>query len=125
MSVHLDTSFLIRSLVQGTNEDTLLRTWLGARRSFAMSSVAWAEFCCGPFSASQFALAGQIVPKRLSFAENDATLAAELFNTTGRRRGSLADAMIAAVAIRAGAPLATSNFDDFERFTAHGLLIAA
>jgi predicted nucleic acid-binding protein len=124
MSLHLDTSFLIRGLVRGSDEDSLLRTWLRARRRLAMSSIAWAEFLCGPLSDAQFALAAQIVSERLAFTENDARLASELFNRTGRRRGSLADAMIAAAAIRAGATLATANVDDFERFVPDGLVLA-
>jgi predicted nucleic acid-binding protein len=53
----------------------------------------------------------------------DATLAAHLFNATGRRRGSLADCMISAIAMNAGAALATTNVADFERFVSHGLTI--
>jgi predicted nucleic acid-binding protein len=47
-----------------------------------------------------------------------------LFNQTGRRSRSLADCMIAAVAIRCGARLATLNAGDFQPVTAHGLNLA-
>ena len=63
-------------------------------------------------------------PSRKIFSEPDAVLAARLFNRTGRRSRSLADCMIAAVAIRCGAKLATINAADFQPFTAHGLLLA-
>ena len=55
----------------------------------------------------------------------DATLSARLFNATGRRRGSMQDCMIAAVAIRSSASLATNNALDFRRFVAHGLTIVS
>ena len=119
--IHLDTSFLIRSLVPGSSEDARLRHWLGADEPLGMSANAWAEFLCGPVSADHVELATQIVTDRLPFSEQDATLAAELFNLSGRRRGSLGDCMIAAASMRATASLVTSNATDFHRFVAHGL----
>lgn len=86
-----------------------------------MSTVAWAEFLCGPVEASLLDAVGQIVSRRAPFGEEDAALTAQLFNETGRRRGSLADCMIAASAIRAKATLATKNAADFRRFQGAGL----
>jgi predicted nucleic acid-binding protein len=54
----------------------------------------------------------------------DAEMAAQLFNNTGRRSRSLADCMIATVAIRCGARLATINTTDFQPFVQHGLALA-
>lgn len=119
--IHLDTSFLIRSLVPGSSEDARLRHWLGAGEPLGMSAIAWAEFLCGPVSADQVELATQIVTDRPPFSEQDAAQAAELFNLSGRRRGSFGDCMIAAASMRAPGPLVTSNAADFQRFLAHGL----
>ena len=54
----------------------------------------------------------------------EAVLAADLFNKTGRRRGSRFDCLIAATAILAQAEIATVNQSDFSAFTAHGLKLA-
>ena len=59
-----------------------------------------------------------------AFLVQDALRAAELFNLTGRRSRSLADCQIAAVALRVGARVATTNVEDFGPFQAHGLVLA-
>ena len=88
-----------------------------------MSAVAWTELLCGPLVESHRELATRVVSRRLAFLEEDAVLSARLFNDTGRRRGSWIDCMIAATAVRAREPLATSNVADFRRFAAHGLAL--
>ena len=121
--IHLDTSFLIKSLVRGSAEDRSLRDWLKAGEAVAMSAVAWAELLCGPLEASHMELISRVVSERAPFLEEDAVLCARLFNESGRRRGSLMDCMIAASALRAGASLATANARDFRRFAAAGLTL--
>jgi len=119
--IQVDSSFLIRGLVRGSAQDAKLREWLAIGERLCMSTIAWAEFLCGPVTPKDAELAARVVTDRLPFADEDARVAAELFNHAGRRRGSFADCMIAAVAVRASAPLATVNVDDFERFTPYGL----
>jgi predicted nucleic acid-binding protein len=123
--IHLDTSFLVHALAAGTSEDELLRGWLVAGETLGMSAVAWAEFLCGPVEPAALELLDQVVSERPAFGEGEAMLAARLFNESGRRRGSLADCMIAAAAIRAGVPLATDNPKDFRRFEPAGLRLAS
>jgi predicted nucleic acid-binding protein len=124
--IQLDTSFLIHGLVKDTTEDTLLRKWLRDGKALTMSAVAWAEFLCGPLRPEEVELAGRVVGHVLPFAVEDALLAAELFNSSGRRRGSLADCMVAASALLRDASLATANPADFRRLERSGLkLIAA
>jgi predicted nucleic acid-binding protein len=64
-----------------------------------------------------------LVGPRIPVEAADAAKAAELFNLAGRRRGSLADCLIAAVALRCGASLATENRADFAPFVSAGLQV--
>ena len=122
--IHLDTSFLIRALVQGSPEDEILREWIATGESLGMSVIAWAEFLCGPINEAVLSLASVIVKQRLAYTEAMAVTAARLFNGSGRRRGSMVDCMIAAAAIEANAAIATANPADFRRFKALGLTLA-
>jgi predicted nucleic acid-binding protein len=64
-----------------------------------------------------------IVSERVPFLEEDSILAARLYNESGRRRGTLADCMIAATSLRLKAPIATVNPSDFSRFEDAGLTV--
>jgi predicted nucleic acid-binding protein len=122
--IHLDNSFLIRAILPGSAEDRCLRDWLRAGEFTAVSAIVWAELLCGPVSDEQAQLAATVVGGPVPFLAEDGALAAHLYNLTARRRGTLIDCMIAATAIRRGAPLATSNLEDFRRFQPHGLRLA-
>ena len=101
----------------------MLRDWLRRGEPLGMSAIAWAELLCGPLEPEHLELVANIVPERIPFAEEDALLCAQLFNESGRRRGSLIDCMIAASAQRAEAPLATANVSDFRRLASRGLTL--
>lgn len=122
--IHLDTSFLIPAVRPNTPESRRLDVWVGDGEAIVISAVAWSEFLCGPLSRNDLSAALRIVDLYLEFSVEHAAIAAHLFNATGRRRGIIVDCMIAAVAIAEGAPLATVNSGDFDRFTEHGLLLA-
>ena len=122
--LHLDTSFLIRALVRGTDESARLRGWLAERRPLAVSTLVWAEFLCGPLDKESESIARRIAHRHLPLGTDEATLAARLFNESGRRRGSLADCVVAATALGAGAELATSDTQDFKRLEGMGLELA-
>jgi predicted nucleic acid-binding protein len=121
--IHLDTGFLIRALRRGSVEDARLRAWLALSEPIGISAVGWTEFLCGPVEPHDIELASQVVSEPLALLARDAGMAAKLFNIGGRRRGSLTDCMIAAVALRAGASVATSNPADFRRFETAGLRV--
>jgi predicted nucleic acid-binding protein len=122
--IHFDTNFLIQVTVAGSSAHERFRAWAAADEKFTVCSIAWAEFLCGPLDATAESMARQIFPNPEPFLSVDAVLAANLFNQTGRRSRSLADCMIAAVAIRGGAKLATINAADFQPFIKHGLTLA-
>jgi predicted nucleic acid-binding protein len=122
--IHLDTNFLVAALRIASAESKKLDQWLTAKEPLGISAIAWAEFRCGPLSPNDEAVSRQMFPIIEPLSGPDAEQAAQLFNQTGRRSRSLSDCMIAAVAIRCGAKLATVNQSDFQRFTQHGLLLA-
>jgi len=121
--IHLDTSFLVHALVPASPADRCLRRWLRDGDELAISSVAWAEFLCGPIGDLDVEFAAEMFREIAAFTAIDSEMSASLFNQGGRRRGSLPDCMIAAVAIRAGASLATGNPRDFRRFVPASLEI--
>ena len=121
--IHLDTSFLISALDPGSPEDRILRGWVRDGETLAMSTVAWAEFLCGPLTPTEAELAEEIIGLRRDFTLDHAATTARLFNESGRRRGSLIDCMIAAAAIADNAPIATRNTSDFRRFEDSGLTL--
>ena len=122
--IHLDTSFLIRGSVSGSPEDRALRGWVGIQESLGVSTVAWAEFLCGPYERSSLEFLIGVIDRYVDFTSAHAEIAARLFNQSGRRRGSQMDCMIAATAIAEQAPIATADSRDFRRFESEGLTFA-
>ena len=121
--IHLDTGFLISALRRGSVEDRRLREWLTQGERIGIGVVSWIEFLCGPVDAGSVELATRIVNEPVALLAGDAGLAAKLFNLAGRRRGSLNDCMIAAIALRVGASIATIDLADFRRFAPAGLRV--
>jgi predicted nucleic acid-binding protein len=75
-----------------------------------------------PLAASR---AANLLPNPEPLLVVDAEVAAKLFKGAGRRKGILLDCMIAAIAIRLGATVATSNLSDFTRFQSSGLKVVS
>jgi predicted nucleic acid-binding protein len=123
--IHLDTSFLVRALAAGSVQDRVLRAWLADGEEIGISAVCWAEFLCGPVRATEVELVARVVGEPSPFDAVDAAAAARLFNLSGRRRGTFVDCMVAAIALRARARLATANAADFGRFTSAGLEVVS
>lgn len=123
INIHLDTSFLIRALLEGSAEAERLQLLLRDGRHLSISAICWAEFCCGPVGESTLDVAGELVGEPLPFLGRYSRIAAALFNQSGRRRGSLVDCMIAATAVETDATVATCNIADFSRFEPAGLKV--
>jgi predicted nucleic acid-binding protein len=120
--IHLDTNYLIGLLVRGSQAAIDSDRWLAAAEPLAASSIAWNEFLSGPITPLEVSRVEAVLQSRIvPFAKAEAALAADLFNQTGRRRGSRLDCLIAATAILSEAGLATVNQADFKPFVGHGL----
>ncbi len=101
-----------------------MEDWLAGGEPLRVSAVAWTEFLCGPVLPVHVEAAESLFGRPAPLDGPEAAQAAKLFVLGGRRRHSLADCMIAATAIEAGAGLATTNPTDFVRFAEHGLRLA-
>lgn len=124
--IHLDTNYLIGMLVKGSAQAQAVDGWLAAGESLGTSAIAWAEFLNGPVAAVETEQVRTVLQSRIvPFGMPEAVLAADLFNQTGRRRGSRFDCLIAATAIAAKADIATANTSDFKVFAPLGLKLAA
>jgi predicted nucleic acid-binding protein len=120
--IHLDTNYRIGLLVRGSREAQDVERWLAAGEPLAASAVVWSEFLNGPVIPLEVTRAESVIQSRIvPFGKDEAAIAADLFNRTGRRRGSRFDCLIAATALAAQAALATVNQADFKPFLAYGL----
>lgn len=118
----LDTNYLIRLLVSGSEEARQVDVWLEEQQSLCTSSICWYELRCGPVDTEGVEIVHALLDAGiLPFDTTTATEAWRLFNRTGRNRRLRVDAMIAAATITAGARLATGNRADFRGFTSAGL----
>jgi predicted nucleic acid-binding protein len=122
--IDFDANFLVDVFQRGSASARLLDRWIHRGEPLGISSIAWAEFLCGPVAPGDAVAARELLGTIEPCNGADATLAAELFNATGRRSRSLPDCLIAAVAIRRRAPLATLDKADFNRLGRFGLQLA-
>ena len=120
--IHLDTNYLVRLLISGSAEAVAVDQWLVSGQSLAASAIAWSEFLNGPVTPVEISRVEAVLESRIvSFGKSEAAFASDLFNKTGRRRGSRFDCLIAATAILQQAEFATANQSDFKPFIPFGL----
>ncbi len=112
---HLDTDFLIYATsVRGAER----RRFLEIVKSVAeleISSIAWYEFCRGPRTPEQIAVARHLFGAEgiIAFTDALAELAGEQFRKLGSPRRRAADVAIGVVAVSRDATLVTRNARDF------------
>lgn len=116
--VHLDTNVLIGALRPGSPADRALRDRLDAGDTIGISAMAWAEFCCGADAGgvrpALRALARDLVGEPVPLDASAAELAAAWYNThMGRKRGTLGDCLVAAVAHGQSATILTADTSHF------------
>lgn len=123
--IHLDTNALIELpgwIINGHPVIDRVR----AGDLAAASAIAWYEFVTGPVDDAEIRLAEAFIEQRIIPLDADhAQLAAQIFNSTGRKRKLKIDVLIAATAIHANAEFLTGNLDDFRPFISSGLKLFA
>jgi len=123
--IHLDTNYLIGLLIKSSPEAANVEGWLAASQTLATSAIAWTEFLNGPVTPLEISRVEAVLESRIIlFGQKEAAMAADLFNKTGRRRGSRFDCLIAATTILAHGELATVNQSDFQSFVPYELNLA-
>lgn len=115
MRFHLDTDFLVHALAHRGPERERLEELADSETAIEMSAVAWYEFCRGPRTPEQVAVARAFLLDNgvVDFSEDLAEVAAEVFRTLGYPRRRAADIAIGVTAAELGAILLTRNGADF------------
>lgn len=115
MRVHCDTDFLIFALAEAGPERRRLVELAESASEVQMSAVAWYEFCRGPRTSEQIAVARSLFSESgvIPFSEELAAETAEVFRLLGSPRKRAADVAIGVTAATMGARLLTRNGRDF------------
>jgi predicted nucleic acid-binding protein len=122
---HLDTDFLIKALLARGAEQELLRDISHSPAEIEMSALAWYEFCRGPRSPEQEAVARSYLETEgiIPFGEDLASKSADTFRRLGSPRRRAFDVAIATAAMARSARLLTGNTRDYTGI--EGLLLGS
>ena len=113
--IHFDTDFLVHALSKRGPERKLLDRLAESDAVLEVSAIAWYEFCRGPRSPEQVAVARSLFGSDgiVPFSETIVNYAAEEFRRLGQPRKRAADIAIAVTARECKATLVTRNVRDF------------
>jgi predicted nucleic acid-binding protein len=112
---HVDTDFLVYALATSGPERMRLRALAATDAVLEISAIAWYEFCRGPRTPEQVAVARTLFGEVgvIPFSEDLAEVAADHFRRLGSPRKRAADIAIATAALHRDAVLLTRNGRDF------------
>ena len=115
VTYHLDTDFLVLALTRRGPEHQLLSAIADSDDLIEVAALVWYEFCRGPRTPEQVAVARNLVEDDgvIAFDEDHALRAAELFRRLNSPRRRAYDVAIASIAIARGARLLTGNARDY------------
>ena len=119
----LDCNHIVGAVRSGTPQAARVDVRELCGEPLRVSAIAWAEVLGRPLTPLEKVTAASLLGPPVPVTADDAAKAAELFNLARRRRGSLADCLIAAAALRGGAAVATDNRSDFAAFAAAGFCV--
>lgn len=120
-AIHFDTNALIAlPLWVRAEHPVIQRVQQGT--PVAVCALVWHEFVCATVSDEHKQIAGALLAGRFEpVTARAAEIAGQIFNATGRVRGTRTDELIAACTINVGAEFATLNRADFAPFVEFGL----
>ena len=115
MAVHLDTDFLVFSLIAAGPQRRRLREISASGQAIEISAIAWYEFSRGPRTPDQLATARAFFTEDgiVPFSEQLASMSAEVFRQLGSPRRRAADIAIGVTAASRNATLMSLNARDF------------
>ncbi len=113
--IHLDTSVLVDALSGPKRSASALRAAISRGERIVLSTIVLYEWLRGPRQAAELRAQEALFPREsaVAFGHQEASLAADLYQSLKRGRGREIDLAVAACAIVHGAPLWTLNTDDF------------
>src|SRR5262245_39207128 len=115
MAHHVDNDVLVYACASRGPERRRLLALVDAGEELGISAIAWYEFCRGPRTSEQLAIARQFFGAGgiVAFDEHHAARAGEVFRLLGSPRKRAADIAIGVTAVLADAVLLTRNKRDF------------
>jgi predicted nucleic acid-binding protein len=112
---HVDNDVLVYACAQSGPERRRLLALIDSGADLGISAVAWYEFCRGPRTAEQLAVARAFFGDEgiTPLDERSATRAGDVFRLLGSPRKRAADIAIGVTAVASDAVLLTRNKRDF------------